>query len=131
MPECHKCPLDGKGDPRCLSCQGPPKVNHKGRSFVSVDSGEGEQSAAGVAMVMKGIRPKASYRPPEELEMALKAIYAMIELSPAEFVVVQAIMRGATQAEVSREFGLTRQAINSFIKLMVKRHPVFAFLRKD
>lgn len=42
MPECHRCDHDGRCDPRCLRCKGPPDSNHKGRTFISFDAGSGK-----------------------------------------------------------------------------------------
>lgn len=38
MPECHKCPLNQTGDPRCLSCAGPRDDKHRGQSFIPLQN---------------------------------------------------------------------------------------------
>jgi hypothetical protein len=37
MPECHKCPLDGRPTRECLNCRGPADTNHKGRVHIELD----------------------------------------------------------------------------------------------
>jgi DNA-directed RNA polymerase specialized sigma24 family protein len=37
MPECHKCPHNGKRRRQCLSCPGPSDDNHHGRTHVEFD----------------------------------------------------------------------------------------------
>lgn len=130
MPECHRCKFNGKGDPRCLTCKGPPEVNNKGRYVVSMDSAEsGRQSCGEVAATCKRIGTGRSFVPSPELDLALKVVYVFAELTPIEFDMVRLLFGGATQSDIARARGLTRQAISLAMRKLVKKHPVFGALR--
>jgi len=129
VPECHRCQYDGKGDPHCLTCKGPPATNNKGRYVVSRDSGGGHRSEAEVASDTKRISVARTYNPAKELDYALEVIYAFVELTQVEFDLVRQLVGGATQSDIARAHGLTRQAISLAMRKLVKKHPVFGVLR--
>lgn len=130
MPECHKCPLNGKADIRCLECKGPPNVNHKGQNLVSIDATTQTQSAAEVAASLKRYEQPGTYRIAPELESARLLAFAFTEISSVEFSLVKRLMRGMSQSQIAREDGKTRAAVNSNLKALIARHPTFGFLRK-
>lgn len=131
MPECHRCPFDGKGDPRCLTCKGPPEVNNKGRNVVSRDSGNSRRSKAETESDTKRIPVARSYNPPIVFDYALEVVYAFSSLSVEEFVLVRMFLNGATQSQMARAQGVTRQAVSLAVKKLVQRHPVFGVLRDN
>ena len=131
MPECHRCRFNGLGDPRCLSCKGPPEVNHKGRNIVSRDSGNGRRSKAEVESDTKRIPVARSYTPPVVFEYALEVVYAFSSLSVEEFSLVRMFLNGATQSQMARAQGVTRQAVSLAVKKLVKKHQIFGVLREN
>lgn len=135
MPECHKCPHNGKGHPECLTCQGPPETNHRGRSHISIDAGDGGQTMGEVEAVLrpdkKPFEPAECREVPPELAAALRVVYAFTSLTELEFHLVQRLMRGESMAQIGKRQGVTRAAISAMVKKMVEKHPSFGFLRLE
>lgn len=128
MPDCHKCPYNGKGSARCLTCRGPADTNHHGRNHISIDAGDG-QTLGEVEASAAVDRHADEYRP-EISPDAARVAAMMLDLDCDEFVLVKALIRGRTMADVAREAGQTRAAVSARLKRLVERHPVFAFLRR-
>lgn len=134
MPECHNCPYNGKGNPICLTCQGPPETNHKGRTHLSMDAGDGGQT---MGEAEAALRPKKPFERAEcremtpEMAAARRVAYEFTSLSAEEFGLVQALMRGQSMAQAAREMGLTKAAVSARVRKLVERHPAFGFLRRD
>jgi DNA-binding NarL/FixJ family response regulator len=132
MPECHRCPYNGKHSKACLKCKGPADTNHKGKSFVSIDSGDGqtlgevEASARISVFSHEDVRSRMPRVHPDAVRVAV----AFLSLTQSDFELVQALLGGKNMSDVSRDVGLTRAAISAQVKRLVRKHPVFAFLRR-
>jgi len=130
MPECHKCPHDGKGSDACITCGGAAETNHKGRSHVSIDAGDGQtlgEVEASIAAVWRGWEGE---RFPEVSPDAVKVAAAFLSMDDAEFALVRSLMSGKSMSDVAREEGVTRASVSWRVKRLAGRHPVFAFLRR-
>lgn len=140
MPECHKCPYNGKGSAVCLTCKGPAETNHQGQTFVSIDAcSDGGQSLGEVAAVLHR-EPDADRMYVESVsdnirddaaEAARSVAFAFVSLSELEFYLVQRLMRGNNMAQIGKMQGMTRAAISARVKKLVEKHAVFKFLRLE
>jgi hypothetical protein len=114
----------------CLTCHGPPETNHKGRTHISIDAGDGQTLGeveashaaasrnAGNAEDIPGISPDAE-----------RVASAFLSLDADDFALVKALLAGRSMADVARDAGLTRAAVSARCKRLAARNPVFAFLR--
>jgi hypothetical protein len=139
MPECHRCNLNGTGSNACLKCPGPPTTNHKGRVFVSMDSGDNQQTGAEVEAAMQ----EAAYEPPTVEEIALpdccadtarRLLATVAALDDAELLLLMRRLRGQSLASIAGSRRQTRQASHAQWNRIVARHQelaaVFPKLRK-
>lgn len=138
MPECHNCPYNGKGNPICLTCPGPPETNHKGRTHLSMDAGEGGQTLGEVEAAMSRKKPferaecrEAQPETEAETEAARRVAYEFTSLTAQEFGLAQALMRGQSMAQAARGLGLTKAAVSARVRKLVQKHPSFRFLRLE
>lgn len=131
VPECHHCQLNGTPSPLCMKCQGPPETNHRGRTFVSFDSGDPEQTGAEVEAAMQ----RHAYHPPTVEEIALPDCCAdtarlllgvMLQLDDAELALLRHRLAGGSLADFGDGEQITRQAAHARWKAMTERHPTLA-----
>lgn len=100
--ECHKCPFDGKGDPRCVKCvseKEEPLPNNHGRVFVSTEEVAGtrfepsfDPTAAMLAAVderegQAEVEPSLPF-PPEVAEVLGDFFRQLMLLDPREWRVL-------------------------------------------
>lgn len=131
MPECHKCPHNGTGNPICLTCAGPPDTNHRGRSHISIDAGEGAQTLGEVAASMQVQEAdQQTVREPAGIDAARRVLHEFVTLADDDVRLVCSLMRGESMAAVAKREGLTRAAVSWRVKRLVAKHPVFSFLRQ-
>ena len=132
MPECHKCPHNGTGNPICLTCAGPPDTNHRGRSHISIDAGEGAQTLGEVEASMQ-VQEEADQQTamePAGIDAARRVLHEFVMLADDDVRLVCSLMRGESMAAVAKREGLTRAAVSWRVKRLVAKHPVFSFLRQ-
>lgn len=132
MPECHKCPHNGTGSPACLTCAGPPDTNHRGRSHISIDAGEGAQTLGEVAASMQQMQEadQQTAMEPAEIDAARRVLHEFVMLADDDVRLVCSLMRGESMAAVAKREGLTRAAVSWRVKRLAAKHPVFSFLRQ-
>lgn len=130
MPECHRCPYNGKGDPICLTCSGPPETNNKGRSHISMDAGEGAQTLGEVEAALARHGRESGEGEGYDGHDPAEVARAFMALSVEEFGLVRALLAGKTMTKIGRAEGVTKAAISARLKALVERHPVFGFLRR-
>jgi hypothetical protein len=133
MPECHKCPYNGTGNPICLSCAGPPDTNHRGRSHISIDAGDDAQTLGEVAasiQQMKEADQHDGHKEPAGIDAARRVLHEFVTLADDDVRLVCSLMRGESMAAVAKREGLTRATISWRVKRLVAKHPVFSFLRQ-
>lgn len=132
MPECHKCPHNGLGHADCLTCKGPPETNHKGRTFVSLDSGEDPQTAAAVeaatANVATGDDGSDIALPPCCADAVRRLLGYLVALESADLSMVVSRVRGDTLADWGRSHGMSRQGAHRRWIAICRRHPELAKL---
>ncbi len=127
MPECHHCPHNGTASPACLDCKGPPETNHKGKTWVSLDSGEGPQTAAMVEAVMEPIQTAGECGGVAMesccADAARRLLAYLVGLSPTDLSLVLARVRGLPMAAWGRRYGVTKQGAQQRWRAIVRRHP--------
>lgn len=124
MPECHKCPHDGKRRRACLTCS-VSLENRNGKNVVSVDAISGTRFEPRVRPDMAA----AIDGPEDESEWAEKHarfssfIGRLFQLSPKALLVVQAryqAMRSIdgrpTFGEIGQRIGCSKQAVYKLIE---------------
>lgn len=161
MPECHNCPENGKQSQACIACNGPADTNHRGQTFLSINSGQrGEdgQTLGEIEATLNDKRPfdraecleidveevdrdplwqnrgfvPHDHQPESEAITAARAIaYAFTSLTELEFYLVQRLMRGENMAQIGKRQGMTRAAISARVKKLVQQNPAFRFLRLE
>lgn len=128
MPECHRCQHNGTESEACLKCKGPPATNHKGRVFVSLDSGDNQQTGAEVEASLA-----EAYQPPACEEIALpdccadtarRLLGTMLQLDDEELDLLRHRLAGGTLADFGGDVEITRQAAHARWRRMAQRHPV-------
>jgi hypothetical protein len=134
--ECHKCQWNDRRPSKaktaaCSHCVLPPdRVNHKGKTFVSMDSGRTaekvakEKSDAPHRSALDGVLPKCCQ------ETAARLLGFLEALGDSDRNLVMRILRGKTHADVARELGVTRQAVSGRWAAVVRRHPELRALRR-
>ena len=139
MPECHRCQHNGTESPACLKCRGPAETNHKGRVFVSLDSGEKRQTGAEVEAAMQ----VAAYEPPDVevvalpdccLDTARRLLGVLLELEDDDLHLLRHRLAGGTLADFGGDVEITRQGAHARWNRIVARHTelaaVFPKMRK-
>lgn len=136
MPECHKCPHNGKGLPVCLTCEGPPKtLSNAWANHISIDSGDSNQTLGEVEAALQvwseGGRRGDTSLVDNVSPDAWRVAMTMLDLDLDEFRLIKGLLReGKSMATIAREEKLTRAAISARVKRLTERHPVFSFLRR-
>ena len=123
---CHKCALDGKGDPRCGICAGPSdEPNHKGASHVYIDGLEQGASEAVLEGAMSARRegapaagpeadPEAAveeYVRAEAEEAARRVLHFFAALDIGEFAIVKHLLAGGNLNTYALVNNRTRQDV--------------------
>lgn len=134
--ECHKCQWNDRRPSKakaaaCSNCILPPdRVNHQGRTFVSMDSGRTAEKVAKEKAdtpchsALDGILPKCCQ------ETAARLLGFLEALGDSDRNLVMRILQGKTHTEVARELGVTRQAVSGRWNAAAKRHPELLALRR-
>jgi len=89
---------------------------------------DARDQVAGLATT--GAEHGTAHDPDSPLDMARKLAFTFTELETAEFDLVRALMRGESMADIGRRSGVTRAAVSTHVRTLVRKHPVFLFLRK-
>lgn len=140
MAECHRCRWDGQPsspekERACLACSLPEDyVNHKGKVFVSFESGPSVQTAAEVAAAKRAeeyaqgepdIDPLDESDPVVRAAMelgALRAIQFFMDMDTSELSLLMMAM-AQPLAETARQIKRTRQAVSIAFKKVVEKYP--------
>lgn len=134
--ECHKCKWNDRRPSKaktaaCSNCVLPPdRVNHKGKTFVSMDSGRTAEKVAKEKSddpgrsALDGILPKCCQ------ETAARLLGFLEALGDSDRNLAMRILQGKSHTEVAKELGVTRQAVSSRWSAAVKRHPELMVLRR-
>lgn len=114
MPECHKCPHDGKGDRACLKCSVSLDTKN-GQNFVSVDAIQGTRFEP--RALPQSFEAEASDDFATRNEVFLDFIRKLMLLSPRTLLVVQArFVAGMSRRNISfesigRALHMSKQAV--------------------
>lgn len=131
MPDCHKCPRNGRPTRACLTCKGPAETNHKGRSHVSLDadsqdSGHG-QSWADVDAVIHDARAAGDPAPGQDgdREQAIAFMARLFALDERTFRIVRwRFLHPETPLPViARRFRLSTQAVHQRLQKLAETWP--------
>jgi len=126
MPECHKCPHNGKRRAICKVCLGPSDLpNNHGQTFVSVEK---------VAAFIAAPEPLEDTDP--RFDTAIHLLKAFWGLGMIEREIVSARMRGEHYSVIAARLNLTLtrrltiQAVHARVKKAVRHFPVLEQLFK-
>ncbi len=126
MPECHNCAHNGRRSEACLTCSGPPETNHKGKTWVSLDSGDDPQTAAMVEAVMEPVRTEESGGVALEdccADAARRLLAYLATLASADLSLLLSRVGGKPMADWGRTFGVTKQGAHQRWLALCRRHP--------
>lgn len=124
--ECHKCELNGKGDPRCIECPGPADISLKGRNMVYPD---GQPNPAGIYSqridLERGGRDTAvTERLARDTEDALVQILAcVLEFDDLDWAILKRKYQGKDGAQIAKELGTSKQVVHIRLQKLVKSGP--------
>ena len=133
MPLCHRCKHNLEIERLravCQACRGPSDdfgrhlhmdASAKVLSFVNKNIALDYTHEPSRQIELNGITPKAR----DEL---LSALYAFTSLSDCEAVVVRRLLCGERLVDIARTLGLTKQAIQSRWKRILRKGPIFLSL---
>lgn len=121
MPECHKCPLNQTGDPRCLSCAGPSEQpNHHGRSHISIEHAPDIPA------------PTPDSGPPERQHELAEFMHSWLRLRPSirDYIAYWIAHPHLSASEVARKFHISPQNLHQRLIHAAKKSPCLrSFLR--
>ncbi len=126
--ECHKCPLNGKGDARCIDCPGAAEVSYKGKSIVHLGALESpdeflEANALardGEAEAGGGVTAELS----AETERALVVILAtFMAMEKTDLFIFREMFHGKDLAQIGREICMTKEGVRKRVVNMAKANP--------
>jgi hypothetical protein len=119
MPECHKCPHNGKRSSACLKCKGPAESNHHGRTFVSVDAGPPE--------FVESICTQEDLEPEPEHESASVLVW-LSALTPRQRDALFLKLKdpSLSMREIGRQTGWSQRTISRDLQAVVESIPVTA-----
>lgn len=120
--ECHKCELNGRGDPRCIDCPGPADVSLKGRRMVYPD---GQPNPAGIYSqridAQREVRGSVTTSLTQATEDALVRILASIlEFDDLDWAILKRKYQGKDGSQIAREIGTSKQVVHFRLKRLVK-----------
>ena len=119
MKECHKCPLNGKGNEQCIQCcsEDVEQYNYKYSHYI-LDCYDAPEQPKQEPM-------KATPFTEETEDCLRKALYDIFDLSPLELLTLQGIMHNKTIQQIADELTALFQKNNK----QQTRHHIFQ-LRK-
>lgn len=121
MPECHKCPLNQTGDPRCLSCAGPAEQpNHHGLSHISIEHAPDIPA------------PAPEPEPPEQQHELAKFMHSWLRLRPSsrDCLAYWIAHPHLSASAVARKFHISPQNLHQRLIRAAKKSPCLrSFLR--
>lgn len=130
--QCHKCQYYMKGDSACLKCDFSGEMSHAGHSFFSLDAvgngdrqtlAESEAALARQTAYMETMEEEESE--PEFADYAMRVAEAFREFADmpptAAACALRRIFRRMHDAAIGRELGISRQAVNSAIRVAKER----------
>lgn len=132
---CHLCPLNGKGDERCLRCPGPPELTLVGHRFVSLDEQpapdefigrEGDKSAmrpdGGRGGVTRDLEPEVE----RALSIVLATLFGTMREDPRDLDirVFWHLFCGDSTVAVAKRLGVSDECVRKRIRRMAERNPL-------
>ncbi len=114
MPECHKCPHNGKPTSQCLSCPGPAQSPaHRGLTFVSLEHMPPKEVA------------KLKFPNPEPENPMAEFMRTWVRLPPTtRDMVAHVLVDGsASWAGIARKMKVSRQDVSQNLLKVARQHP--------
>lgn len=126
--ECHKCPLNGKGDARCIKCPGAPEVSYRGRSIVHLGALESpDEFLEANALAQSGERDEVGGVTAElsaETERALVVILAtFMAMEKTDLLIFRGMFHGKNLMQIGHEMGMTKEGVRKRVVNMAKVNP--------
>ncbi len=130
--ECGKCRFDGRGDRRCVVCQGPSdEPSHKGASHVSIDA----MPDGGTKILQSRIDTSIPHAPlamsEGESDVAHRVMAFFTALSLDEFALVKHLVAGGNLNTYASVNNKPRQYVWNTMKAMLGRFPEIRVLVKE
>jgi hypothetical protein len=123
MPDCHKCPNDGKKSLQCIYCRGPSdEPHHDGQTFIALD----QEEALNIRQA----------EIPDETQYALAVEFAklLLVLETRDREIICRRLNGEKITDIARILSLvfhkhlTVQAVSSRIKLLARKYNVLEIM---
>lgn len=125
--ECHKCPLNGKGDPRCITCPGPSKTPlQSGVVAYSLDSMKAAGMVQAAAPTELQERGRCTDLPLAVEERLLDFLYRLFSLTEQKYLLVRHVFLGGSLSQFGRSTGVSRQRVNTLAGEISTEIPVLA-----
>ena len=129
MPVCHKCAHNLQGHAECLSCRGPGEPSHAGKSFVSLSSMDDPagylhaHAAEGWRITGAGGGEGVTGLPDGVEDYLRRLLSSFAQMKDGQAVICRRLLAGQTMAEAARGMGVTRQAVYSAVRKMMRQFP--------
>jgi len=126
MPECHKCPHNGRANTACLTCRGPgTSLTHHGRAVVSLDALEGAE------------QPMTVHPLPDQYAIARDAIARIYRIGAKDREVLFRRMAGESYSSIAATIrtlfrcDYTLAAAHRCMDRLIRTDPLIADLFAD
>lgn len=130
--ECHKCELNGKGDPRCIKCPGPAEVSFKGRNIVYPDGQPNPAGIYGQRLDIGGRTGAVTEKLTLDTEDALVQILANIfTFDDLDWAILKRKYQGKDGQRIADELNTSKQVVHFRIKRMVQEGNAIAMAIVD
>jgi len=131
MPECHTCPHNGKHSRNCITCHGPSKTNHHGKSHVAFEAKDKDssQTYADVHVACDSYRAGRKIEASEACTNFAAFAVAWMHLDRrTQRIFLVILLDHGSQTDVAKRLRMSPQAVNQRIKRALKTFPAFRHL---
>lgn len=136
---CHKCPLNGKGDPRCIQCAGPAEESYAGISYVHLGGLESpEEFVSANRLGTMSVQPSLKGAPPSydhgvgegvtrdlkpDVERALVVVLAnLMALDDTNLVIFNHLYHGDDYVQTAKAVGLSVEGVRKRVLDMARKN---------
>ena len=135
MPDCHKCPYDGKGSNKCIHCPGPSMTqNNHGLTRLSIDNKITNNANINnrLEYYISSLKDRKENKIEKKIEKLGEFFRFWLSLPYQNQRIVSIILStpSITPAELAREYKCARSTMFSRLTVLAKKNAAFAEILK-